>query len=1257
MPQVGKEGGRYEVGEELAAGGMGTVYKGFDRLAQRTVAYKRLRLPSEERRSRLTALFQREYDTLTRLVHPNIVEVYDFGFDLHGPYYTMELLSGSDLRHLAPLPFLETCRMMRDVASALALLHARRLVHRDVGPNNVRVTEDRHAKLIDFGTLMHFGPPAEIAGTPAFMAPECVTPGESLDARTDLYALGALTYWTLTGHTHNSARSLEELYAALSERVVPPSEIVPGLPQALDELVLQLLQYDRVARPATAADVIARLTAIADLPPEADAERVAYSYLRYPPLIGRELPLADFEKALRSALAGEGQILLPQGERGLGHSALLDRFATDAQLAGATVLRAKGEPGAGVFAVARELVDRGFAIFPDVASRLRDRGSMFAQLAGVTKGPRSATDASESQARLTAALSDSLLQLSLRSPLVLLIDDAQSADAESLALFASLVDALPEHPILLVLGALEDSTDRNAEARAKLQGHGRRTTLSPLDEGALRQLVATMFGNAPNGNLVASWLHAHTGGNPAQAMDLARDLLARGAIRYTGGTFSLPHELDAAISDERRSETLLAGLTGVSTNAHELAVVIALHPGLLSAELLVRVTRHTPRDVLLAVEELVRRGVVVAHGEGYSCASESLRSALRGSALAERVHALHVALAQALGADDDGSLERRLAIAGHLLRAGGEEAREGAYLLANTGDDYHFELAMMKSALPLLERALSVLQVHGLPDEECIGVLVPLSVAGFYGSMEVQRRYLDRTLHALSSICGLLLARRLRRWVGPRLSLYLGLTFAFWVQMFTRRRLNRRSFVANLEALLSIMGPATAAAASVFDAPECFRIGAWLDPLAAAPELKGLYLIREFCIATAEIAAGKVKRADARYAAIRRAFEKPVPGVDDVLRLQATLGCLHGEAQARVSETDPSALPLADELVKRGPFYAPHVECIRMSYHAYRGESAQAAVHRARSEMFAFQGGTAWSAMTILTARSSHGCVLTGDVVGLVRVVADLARLSKLSPIIEELHQLAEAHLMQLRGHPESALPIYERVLNPEKALELSYYAFDRSMHAQCLIALGEFARAKAMCLEVLTHDRYELEIAKRMPTQKLALAEAGLGNLTEAAALLDACLKGPALHDNPLTLGSIHRDRAYVAALAGDLPSFETHYVAMEHYFRSTENPWLIQQSAALRAQAVRLGLALPGTRAARREHPPDELDGSTEIASAYRAADEEASPADTARVAQSHTRSVVPQGPTARSGASFPDERVVDIREHAERQRAKKR
>jgi serine/threonine protein kinase len=197
---------RYELRSELARGGMGVVYRVYDRLARREVAYKRLLREGKTSDAKRVALFEQEYNALAQLSHPNIVQVYEYGFDAKGPFYTMELLSGSDLYQRAPLSLHEACRVLRDVASALSLVHARRLVYRDISPLNVRLTEDGRAKLIDFGALSRVGRAMEVVGTPAFVAPECLSTHQ-LDARTDLFSLGALAYWLLTRKSAFPARS------------------------------------------------------------------------------------------------------------------------------------------------------------------------------------------------------------------------------------------------------------------------------------------------------------------------------------------------------------------------------------------------------------------------------------------------------------------------------------------------------------------------------------------------------------------------------------------------------------------------------------------------------------------------------------------------------------------------------------------------------------------------------------------------------------------------------------------------------------------------------------------------------------------------------------------------------------------------------------------------------------------------------------------------------------------------------------------
>lgn len=1199
-------GSRYEVGELLASGGMASVYRAFDRLAQRPVAYKRLKIVNESDRSRFAALFRREYDTLAHLAHPNIVEAYEFGFDACGPYYAMELLSGADLAQLAPLPVYDACRVLRDLASALALLHARRLVHRDISASNVRLTRDGSAKLIDFGGLTPFGTPSEIVGTTAFIAPECLS-GAPLDARTDLYALGVLAYWTLTRRMCVNASTIEGLVEAWKKPIVPPSRYVPEVSPALDELLLALLQRDPVARPTSAADVIARLTSIANLPPEQDERRVAYSYLQHAPLRGREQVVADLRQALHDAVAGNGQIVLLAAEQGLGRSALLRQLAVDAQLAGATVLSANGGLHSGPFSAARHVTQTGLGTFPELAQSLDERGSLErpdvvgnGEKIGVrsTRSARSTIDASERQAQTASLLQEALLELSLRNPLVLLVDDAHAIDAESLSLFASMVDVVHSHPLLLALSTRAGDTTQHPQALSKLEANAKRCKLSALGGQHIAELVSTMFGAVRNSHHLTAWLYDQTGGNPAHCMDLARVLLAQGAIRYTVGTFTLPYEFDRATAGDGHAEAPLASVAGLTAHAGQVAHLVGLHSGPVTTAELAHASGLDEREVLLALEELVQRGVVVSSGERYSCASEALRAALSGWRSPAETRAAHLALARAFARHDQAVLEHRLATARHLLKAGGDDAFEGACLLARTADEHKFAMAMSRSTLALLEQAIEVLAARGVADRECLGLLVPLSLAGFYGELESQRRYLDRTLRTLSSLCGITLARRFRPWLGPRLSLVFGIIVGLVAFSVRPRSLNRRGFVQLFEAYGSLPGAAAAAAACVWDVAECYRLAAWLDPFEYASKRGALYLMREFCLATGELVAVKLSSSIERYSRLLSSFERRVFGLNSQHVEQFRCGCLYGKAQALVTHVSPLAIEVADELARRSTFFAPHAEGVRMTYYALRGEAQRAAVHRERAEALAFRGGTSWSATSVLTIRSVQACMMTGDAVGMVHVVAALERLSKLSASMGAIYELAQGHLEQLRGRPARALPIYERVFAGSIARSLPTYAAERALHAQALSAVGDCAAAKAISLalvEEFTRDRDCIDNIFLITHQQLALAEAGLGQVARAVELLESCFERAGRYDNPLSLGTVHRDRAYVAALARDVEGFDHHFAAMTALFRATENPWLIQQCDGLRAQAVRLGIASAVPSDA---HLAPDLDAQTAIA-----------------------------------------------------------
>jgi len=358
---VSCSGGRFQIQRTLGRGGMATVYEAIDAATGRRVALKRL-LPGptdERRRHELVQLFEREFHVLSQLAHPRVVEVYDYGLDDEGPYYTMELLDGGDLLQPAPLPWLGVCAIARDVCSALSLLHSRRMVYRDLSPRNVRCTNDGMAKLIDFDAMTIMGISRNFVGTVRYCAPEAVHL-QPLDARTDLFALGATLYRALTGRDLYPARDFSDLREVWRRPRIPPSRLVPGIPAALDALVLDLAEFEPAARPASAAEVMQRLGAV-DHRLADEHLLVSQSYLCTPNLVGRERQLNRARFRLMRGLRGRGGTLVIRGEGGRGRSRLLAACILEAKLLGALVVRADAADGQGEFgvvaAIAAQLAD------------------------------------------------------------------------------------------------------------------------------------------------------------------------------------------------------------------------------------------------------------------------------------------------------------------------------------------------------------------------------------------------------------------------------------------------------------------------------------------------------------------------------------------------------------------------------------------------------------------------------------------------------------------------------------------------------------------------------------------------------------------------------------------------------------------------------------------------------------------------------------------------------------------------------------
>ncbi|HET7456429.1 MAG TPA: serine/threonine-protein kinase, partial [Gemmatimonadaceae bacterium] len=299
-----RELGSYHLGELLGRGGMGEVYRATHRMLARPAAIKLIRPEAlvstgdGEGAQMAIRRFRREAEAAANLRSPHTVEVYDFGVrEDETLYYVMELLDGMDLetlvRQSGPLPASRAIYLLRQVCESLAEAHAEGLVHRDIKPANIHVGRValRHdfVKVLDFGLVKssHARPGGAAAareyslataagltpGTPAYMAPEMAL-GETVDGRTDLYALGCVAYYVLTGHLVFEAETPFQVIARhLQNDPEPPSQRTTNpVPPELDALVLRCLAKSPADRPQTATELDDALGALAIAPwGEADA--------------------------------------------------------------------------------------------------------------------------------------------------------------------------------------------------------------------------------------------------------------------------------------------------------------------------------------------------------------------------------------------------------------------------------------------------------------------------------------------------------------------------------------------------------------------------------------------------------------------------------------------------------------------------------------------------------------------------------------------------------------------------------------------------------------------------------------------------------------------------------------------------------------------------------------------------------------------------------------------------------------------------
>jgi DNA-binding CsgD family transcriptional regulator len=562
----------FQIQDVVGRGGMGVVYQAVQLSLGRPVALK-LIAPHLADEDGFRERFTRESQLSASLDHPHIVPVYGAGEEDGVPYIAMRFVDGVNLRvEIAAKGRLEpgrTAQLMSQVASALDSAHERGLVHRDVKPANVLISQHggaEHAYLTDFGvtkrrTATEGGTrTGEWVGTIDYVAPEQLR-GEQVDAGADIYSLGCVLYQCLTGQVpFPRENELATMWAHISDPPPAVSDVVPELPAALSAVVRRALakapeerypSAGELGRAALAASPPAAVaidggTAAGAPPTGARATVPATPRILRPAraprrsggsLYDREHELGQAATELDSAMVGSGRMLLIEGQAGIGKSRLLAELAALADERGFDVYSACGIELERDFAygVVRQLFEYGLhRLAPD------ERALLFRGAAGLAERilsgaeephPRSESGAPEApEDRVFAALHGLYwfcAELSERAPLLLAIDDADRADQASLRFLAHLAPRLEGMPVAVALARRPAQPRMGHPLLAEIEQHALvRMSPPPLTPDGSAALVAERLGEGDPEFFAACHRAAH--GNPFLLGELCATMRADG---------------------------------------------------------------------------------------------------------------------------------------------------------------------------------------------------------------------------------------------------------------------------------------------------------------------------------------------------------------------------------------------------------------------------------------------------------------------------------------------------------------------------------------------------------------------------------------------------------------------------------------------------------------------------------------------------------------------------------------------------------
>ncbi len=536
--------GRYHLQEKLGEGGMGIVYRAIDRLTGETVALKQVHLSDHLKvndslttgatEDDLRLALAREFQILAGLRHPHIISVLDYGFDEEKrPFFTMTYLPQSqNILAAAKDQSLERkIELIQQLLQALAYLHRRGVLHRDVKPDNVMVTSGR-VRVLDFGLSASDKMVSESIGTPLYLAPE-IFQGEPFSLAADLYSVGVIFYQLCTGK-----HPFEPFDFKFLDRVVDEMPDWADVDGRIRPFLQKLLAKTAQERFATAPEALTALAEVMNRPPPPETAAIRESYLQAATFIGREAEIAKLKAALDKAKSGDSSFWLIGGESGVGKTRLLEELRIYALVTGWRVLTGQTVAKGGVlYQLWQEIVPRlvlGTELNDLEASVLQEIVPSVAGLLGRTIPAAPKLDGISNEQRLAFTLTAVLKRQP--QPTLLLLDDLQWAQ-ESMGPVTQLLKALPQLPQVMVVGSY--SYDERADIGNELPG-AEVLLLERLSDDEITQLSKAMLGESASTSHIVSLLTQETEGNTFFIVEVMRALAEETQKLSDIGQMTLP---------------------------------------------------------------------------------------------------------------------------------------------------------------------------------------------------------------------------------------------------------------------------------------------------------------------------------------------------------------------------------------------------------------------------------------------------------------------------------------------------------------------------------------------------------------------------------------------------------------------------------------------------------------------------------------------------------------------------------------------